>query len=313
MYGRNFVICDPERQYAKNLLQIFAGKQETGMQLYLFYTFEELQKFALQKKIHILLIAEEYPKEQRDAIEAESKYVLLREQRELSEEECGVLRYQSADVIWTQLVKSAGASTVKTVVTSAKEKGVLIGVYSPVHRIGKTRFAIRMGKKLAEREPVLYLNLEAYAGTEMYFREKTEGHLGDLLYYQKQERGNIGIRLSTIAGQLEKLDYVSPLPYLQDLKSVKKEEWLKLLERILRECIYEKVIVDIGDCVDGMFEILRFCDVIYTPYIEETVSQAKMMQYTENLRKTGMEDILEKTVQRKVKIKTEIRTRKAGE
>lgn len=308
MYGRNLVICDGERQYAKNLLQIFSAKHQSDVQLYLFYTLEELRRFSEQKKIHILLIAGEYSKEQRDGIPAESRYVLLREEKSLSEDEQGILRYQSADAIWRQISDGAADKEKAPAAVSIRTRGAIIGVYSPVHRIGKTRFALSLGRKLAEKEPALYLNLEEYSGEGLYFPEKEGAHLGDLLYYHKQENGNLGIRISTMAGQLGKLDYIYPMPYLQDLKAVKKEEWLGLLRRIKRECIYGKVILDIGDSVDGLFEILKECEVIYTPYIDEPVSRAKMNQYTENLRKTGMEDILEKTVQKRLKKKAEIKT-----
>lgn len=300
MYGKNFVICDQERQYAKQLLQIFSSRHAAGIQLYLFYTIEELQRFALQKKIHILLIAEEYSQKQREEIAAESKYVLLRENRDLPEGEQGIFRYQSAEAIWTRIVKSVSVKKQEPVIAGLKMRGKLIGIYSPVQRIGKTRFAISLGKKLAEKEPVLYLNLEAYSGEGVYFPEKPEGNLGDLLYYQRQEKDQLGIRISTIAGQLEKLDYIYPLSCLQDLKAVKKEDWITLFGRICKECIYGKVILDLSDCVDGLFEILECCDVVYTPYTEETISRAKLMQYTENLRKTGKENILEKTVQKKL-------------
>ena len=40
----------------------------------------------------------------------------------------------------------------------------MIGIYSPVHRIGKTKFALRLGQKMARQVPVLYLNLEGYSG-----------------------------------------------------------------------------------------------------------------------------------------------------
>lgn len=310
MYGKNLVICDREKQYAKNLLQIFSSKHEAGVHLYLFYTLEELKRFSEQRRIHILLIAGEYLKEERDEITADSTFVLIRENKRLTDGEKGVLRYQSADAIWTQIFKNAPEPERESELAAVKTNGAVIGVYSPVHRIGKTRFAIGMGKKLAEKEPVLYLNLEEYSGEAFYFREKPEGNLGDLLYYHRQERDNLGIRISAMAGQLEKLDYIYPMLYLQDLKAVKKEEWLGLLDRIQKESIYEKVILDIGDSVDGLFEILKACDVIYTPYIDESVSMAKLTQYTESLRKTGMEEILEKTVQKLLKKKTAIRTEK---
>jgi len=80
--------------------------------------------------------------------------------------------------------------------TLRKTRGSLIGVYSPIHRIGKTKYALELGKELAEKGPVLYLNLEEYAGGEHYFSKEQEQNLGDLLYYSKQETGNLGLRIS---------------------------------------------------------------------------------------------------------------------
>lgn len=310
MYGKNLVICDKEKQYAKNLLQIFSGKHEAGVQLYLFYTLEELRRFSEQKRIHILLIAGEYPEKERGEIPADSRYVLIRDYKTLPDGESGVLRYQNADAIWAQILKNVSKQEREPEFVTVKTKGAIIGVYSPIHRIGKTRFALGMGKKLSEKEPVLYLNLEEYSGETYYFQEKPEGNLGDLLYYHRQEKSSLGIRISTMVGQLDGLDYIYPMPYLQDLKAVKKEEWLGLLERIRRECIYGKVILDIGDSVEGLFEILASCDIIYTPYIDEPVSLAKLTQYTEGLRRIGKEEILEKTVQKLLKRKKAVRTEK---
>ena len=45
MYVKNIVICDCEKQYAKNLLQIFSGKKVAGIRLYLFDTVEEAAEF----------------------------------------------------------------------------------------------------------------------------------------------------------------------------------------------------------------------------------------------------------------------------
>lgn len=301
MYGKNLVICDREKQYAENLLRIFSDKHETGIQLYLFYTLEELRKFSEQKKIHILLIAYEYPEEEREEIPADSRYVFVRDHNMLPDVENGIFRYQSADAIWAQVLKKTSGREWEAEPPAVKTDGAVIGIYSPIHRIGKTRFALGMGKKLAEKEPVLYLNMEEYSGEEFYFREKPAGHLGDLIYYHRQEKGSLGIRISTMAEQMEQLDFIYPMPYLQDIKAVGKEEWLELLERIRKECIYRKVILDIGDSVNGLFEILKACDVIYMPYIDEAVSMAKLTQYTESLRKTGMEEILEKTVQKRLR------------
>lgn len=300
MYEKNLVICDREQQYAKNLLERLSGSEDMPFRLYLFHSIQELTRFAAVKPVNILLISAEYGKEERAEITADQKFVLVKDPGYIPEEdEKTIYRYQSADDIRENLLE--GTVTVQfrkkdTAVRAAE----LIGIYSPIHRIGKTRFALDMGKKLAEEGPTLYLNLEEYAGGRLYFPEKTGKNLGDLLYYIRQEKGKLAFRISTMTGQMGKLDYLEPIPYVEDFQAVTEEEWLDLLEMIQRECIYKKIILDLGDSVSGLFRILQKCTTIYTPYIEEGAARAKLTQYTENLRKTGKEDILEKTIQKKM-------------
>lgn len=321
MYEGNFVICDIERQYAGNLLRQFTKRENPGLRFYLFHSLEEVKEFSQTKTIKIFLVGEEFSEEERKSISAGKCFVLVKDeesQKILSYREVGIYRYQSAEQIWKKVWekpegrKKKSRKKVpenKTVSrkTAPEEEGAeqlpsgLIGVYSPVHRIGKTNFAITLGKKLAEKEPVLYLNLSEYAGGNPYFPDAPKQTLADLLYFMKQEKGKIGIRISMMVGQNEKLDYILPIPYLQDLKSVTATQWLDVLDEIQKQCIYEKVILDLGDCVDGLFEILEQCQTIFMPYIEDESAHAKITRYVENLRKSGKEQILERTIQKKMK------------
>ena len=321
MHVRNFVICDQEQRYARNLLQMFQQRKAAGIELFLFHTLEDLKRFSEQKTIHVLLIDEDYPQEQRRQVQAKRRYVLVKNMPEApSGAEREIYRYQGASQIWRKIfnppVRPAGHRAQGTDKgrpamnrlgaggapprRMAEVRGELIGIYSPVHRIGKTLFALELGKKLARKEPVLYLDLEEYAGDAFYFQDRPERNLADLLYYFRQGKGNFAVRMSVVAGQADKLDYVLPMPYVQDMQAVKKEEWLGLFEKILSECIYEKVILDLGDSIDGLLDILGRCATVYTPYIEEPAAKAKLNQYFENLRKTGREAVLERTIQKRM-------------
>ena len=246
-------------------------------------------------------MGEEYTQKQRAQIPADARFVLVKGgQSVLSNGETGIYRYQCGEDIWSQILEASAQHREYPARPALKTKGELIGIYSPVHRIGKTRFAMDLGKKLAKKEPVLYLNLEEYSGAGIYFPEQTGENLGDLLYYLRQGKVNLGLRISMMVCQDEELDYVLPMSCVQDLQAVRREEWLELFDRILEQCIYEKIILDLGDSVDGLFEILKSCRTIYTPYIEECTARAKLSQYAENLRRTGMESVLEKTIQKKM-------------
>lgn len=231
MHQKNFVICDKETDYARNLMQVIAEHRELGYQLHLFQDLEQVKKFAEQRPVQILLVSEDYPAEQRRSVTAEEIFVLVREEDDLAgEEENTVCKYQSVDRILSKVMELSEKGC-KENSRRLRKEGRLIGVYSPIHRIGKTKYAMHIGKEISRQGPVLYLNLEEYSGNGYYFPESREQNLGDLLYYSRQDTGRFGAELQMAAGQDEGVDYIMPIPVIQDIKAVKAEEWLAFFDR----------------------------------------------------------------------------------
>ena len=176
-----------------------------------------------------------------------------------------------------------------------KKNHSLVAVYSPIHRIGKTAFAIALGKELARKEKTLYLNLEEYADVGGRF-ERSEGrNLADLIYYMRQEKGNFALRMSNTLRQMGELDYVPPILNSEDLKEISLDEWKLFLKRVLQESIYETIILDLSESIRGLDSILKMCDKVYMPILEDEISRQKLQCYEDNLIRRKMEEILQKT------------------
>ena len=106
MHQKNFVICDKETDYARNLMQMIGSRKELGFQMHMFQNLESLKKFAVQKSIQVLLIGEEYLAEERMQIPAAEKFVLVKEEgRILEDEEKELYKYQSVDQILTKVLE----------------------------------------------------------------------------------------------------------------------------------------------------------------------------------------------------------------
>ena len=183
-----------------------------------------------------------------------------------------------------------------------ERRGKVIGIYSPIHRIGKTKFAIELGKEMGREESVLYINLEPFARGG-YFHEREEGDLGNLLYFGSQENQNLGLCISIMVEQMDKLDYIKPMVFIEDLFRVEGKMWKEVIAKILEESIYTTIILDISDGIKDLFGLLEFCDTVYTLYIEEPIAMDKLKQYTDNLIKTGYDSVLEHTIQKKVELR----------
>lgn len=326
----SFVVCDEQEDYIEHLFAILSEQLSGEYQFHLFHDPAKMLEFMGAEETEALLIGEKYREKIDDLSKVQRIFVLTDIMKERAENNViPIFRYQSASQILSQIksgikiqdrrisVQKNGRKRIRDEpeavdlqdkTKSADSRGSLqtrglIGVYSPVHRIGKTRFAIRLGEKLSEQVPVLYINLEGYAGGGYYFPEETEYDLGDLIYCLKQERADHGLKISSMAGRLGGMDFIMPMENESDMRSVRGEEWISLFDQILEKCIYEVVILDLGDCIDGLYDILRNCSRVYTPYIRESAAMAKLEQYERNLRTTGYGDILSRTVKKQMQKK----------
>ena len=180
---------------------------------------------------------------------------------------------------------------------SSKKNCRVIAVYSPVRRIGKTTYAIRLGRKLAKEANVLYLGMETYGGEGGHFPEGTQT-LADVLYYARQEQSNIGTVLTTIVRHSENLDYIVPMPVSEDIKEIDSEEWIRLIQKIIEQSIYEIVILDMDEGVRDIYRVLRICNEIHMLTIDEPVAEAKVAQFEAELELLGYEDVRRKIIRK---------------
>ena len=292
MVSKNLVICDSEEGYAQALAMYFMRKKELAAEVQVCSTVTQVMELEKTKKIHLLFLAGEYAKE--------AKVFLLTTGTEEADGENQVYKYQSGEKIVEDMIRICGpeASENESIYKGGrKQGGKIIGIFSPVHRIGKTTYGLKLGEEMAATENVLYLNLEIYGGIGGHF-EEGEQTLADVLYYARQEKGNLGLLLTTVVKHRKNLDYIVPMPVAEDVKSVKAEEWLMLIRRILEQSIYDVIILDLDEGISGVYELLRACTKIYLLYTQDLYGQAKLRQFENEVNLLGYEDILRKLVRK---------------
>lgn len=168
MKGKMLVICDSEREYAHHLSEYIFTRKELIFQVMVFSDFESLAAFAETSPVHLLLLDDRIDMRRRKEVRAEQKFVLCRYQNtKVAEEEHPIYRYQTGEKILSEILGCCADNDEEEVLLRIRKAGMkMIGVYSPVHRVGKSAYAVRLGKRLAAESRTLYLNLEEYAGME---------------------------------------------------------------------------------------------------------------------------------------------------
>lgn len=289
MKERNLVICDREIRYASILGENISMREELAVKVHVCSNLDKVRMLSEEKPIHILVVDEEYSHKKRNEIVANQVFVLCKEHvTDLGEEECQIGKYQCADDIIREIFEVYIDRTKENMMRcKRKDRARLVAVYSPIHRLGKTRFAMALGTTCASKKKVLYINLEEYSGMA-----EAEGLcLGDMLYYIKQGNGNLEIRLQATIKKMGEMDCIKPLLISQDLKEVSQTEWEELLDHVLQHSIYELVILDVSESVQGLWSILQLCDRVYMPILEDDISRRKLQQYERTIEQLNLEKL----------------------
>lgn len=294
MKSRCFVVCDSEIVYAEKLSFILGKKID--FPVYVCSLAEQIEEIANELPIEILLLEEKFSGKVQENIA--KRVIYLTRERENVEEKQRIYKYQSADNILSDLLNIYAGEEDRDILRQSRYKECsIIGVYSPVHRVGKTTFAIALGKELAKEERTLYLNLEEYSGWEDRMMMKSSRTIADLLYYTRQENSRISTKVSVMTEKIGQLEYIAPMKISEDLKAVTYEEWQELFGQLLHLRLYRKIIIDFGECVQGLWKLLEMCRRIYMPINRQRESVAKVTQFEKNADVLGYGEILDKIIQ----------------
>lgn len=301
MKSRNLVVCDTEEEYAKALAMFFMRKKELTLQVHVCSSISHAKALGEEVRADILLVAADYAKEVQEKVKAEKVFVLSTGEKSKEKPEFPVLyKYQPGEKMLSGIIKECAdifdTGDMAQSISGNKNRKI-IGVFSPVHRSGKTIYALKLGEELAESENVLYLNLEVFAGLGGHFEQNGQT-LADVLYYARQEKGNLGLLLTTLVYHKGNLDYVQPMPVSEDMKEIRGPEWVELMKKILEQSIYETLVLDISDGVPELYTLLKSCTEIHMPVLEDEYSRAKLLQFEHELNLLGQEDVLKKIIRK---------------
>ena len=203
-------------------------------------------------------------------------------------------RYNPADVILDNIIKRFNIPISQKRISDSKTQ--FVGIYSPVARSMKTSFSIVLGQMLAKKKRVLYLNFESFTGHGFNQDRNGSGNLTDVLYYFNNLKEDFVNKFNSCLSSINGLDYIYPANSFIDIQYIPKEKWEDFLQAIADMNIYDYVIMDLSEILQGLFDIfLLKCFVVYTMTANDIFAQNKLFQYEEMLKEYKYDEVLQKT------------------
>lgn len=278
-------------------MEYLMQKKNIPFEVQAFTSPEVLIDFAKTQPIEILLISDK-------AMTDEVKQLPIRQIVILSEgvhdpqldQYPAVYKYQSSDNVIREVMACYGVENgvVMNRNGAAKKEMRVIGIYSPVGRTQKTSFALALGQILGRDRAVLYLNLENYSGFEQILETHFDQGLSDILYYARQENTGIVYKIAGMVQTIQNLDFLPPALFPMDIQTTKYEEWIWLFRQLEQNSNYEVLILDFGDGVGDLYQLLDYCTEIYVPIRQDTMSLAKIAQFEQTLQLWDSASIMNK-------------------
>lgn len=297
MRKKRMVLWDPEADYAQQMAAYLEKDKDFPWEVAVFTNKEGVDAFLQDVEAEVLLAAESA---------AGSALATYPVRHVLLLNESGMVRfpqvqnidkYQEAEKVKMQLLRlyAEGEENVLPILQTTGEAGV-IGFYSPIRRCLQTGMAITCGQLIARDKRVLYLNFESYVGCP-WLEEGAEGDLSALLYYLEEDSQRFSLHLKSLLHFQGNWAYIVPMQNSMNLPCIGEEEWLKLINRCRFSGLFDYIVLDLNDSMQGLIGILQQCQLIFTIVKEDAAGRNKLEKYMYLLKQRGCEHVKEKTVE----------------
>lgn len=310
-------IFDSEKRYVKKLAGFLENRIQMPFHILAFDNLEKLAKFFSGNRATVLLINK---KEWQPSLEDLAEQIILLTDEKMEErleaDPAGqgfpaVCKYQSAEAIAKKVLGIC--AVVKTPILtvypgecSQKEKAEIVGIYTPVGRCLQTSFAMVYSRLRAKSKKTLYINFEVFSGFGAWFEREYSTDLMDLMYFLDEPEDKFLFKLAGITEHFGGTDYIPPAISYEDFMMVKAEEWIKLIKMIAQKSEYEVIVLDLGDQMQGLFEILSLCDKLYAITRSDGIAKAKIESFEKALKMSHKEELLQRIVKCRLPVFKEI-------
>ena len=204
-----------------------------------------------------------------------------------------VFRYQPVETILHEVQAMAGGSKTEKETFMRLARLEVIGVCSPIVHEMQMPFSLVLTELLAEKRKVLYINLMRFSGFLELFGLPGSCDMGDIILRLR------GRRLKTenfrkCVYENNGIYYIPPFGNPDNLYDMTGRDLLDFLSFLEAETDFETVLLDLGEGIRNLQEILGACSSIYCLVKAGFFYETRIAEFQEYLQKSGAQAVAER-------------------
>ena len=253
---------------------------------------ECLMEYGLEHEITVLMVDGTLYSEDLKRIRTDRIFILDEESG--GDEGDGIKRinrYRNADSIIKEVLKETSGAGEEKMQILSETPGKLFTIFSPISRSLKTTLAVAMSQLLSDKGKTLYINTEGFSGFNQIFMSKYDTDLSDLIFFLKSGCADFPYKLLGAVVSSRGYDYIPPAMMPADIYAVEGNVWDELFDQAGR-CGYEYIVLDMGNFLNCMFEILKRSERVFMPVRTDSISRSKLTQFEALLHISGNEELI---------------------
>ena len=298
MRNKQFVIYDRDSVYAVRLEMFLTERAGNCFEIRSFSDrsiFEKEYGTEGKYKPEILLVSESSFYEELSEIGAKHIFILNETGLKRLSQYPNFSKYQSAGALFQQILLEYAEREQDFIPRfCGNKRAKIIGVYTPITRCLQTGFSFSLARSLGKKGRTLYMNFEQYSGFSKLFQKGYIKDLSDLVYYFSYSRDKFLYWLEGVVEHFGNMDYVPPVLTAVSLLEISETVWKEMLDVISMDTEYDYIVLDLSDSVQGIFEILDLCHIVYTITRDDVISNAKLSQFRQILEESRFTTLKEK-------------------
>ncbi len=261
-------ILDSDVNYLSRLTSAFESKYAEKLEVY-FFTNKEIAISSLQENRIDMLVASEFFEIDQSKIPNRCGFAYFVNSADIETLRGikAICKFQKVDMIYKQILSiySEKISNETGLKFGSGEGTKMITFTSASGGTGASSSAAACAKSLAATgKKVLYLNLEDFGDSDVFFSGEGQFNLSDVIYALKGKKASVALKLeSFVKEDASGVFFYSGVKSAIDLMELKNEDLDFLLSNIKMVGTYEYVVFDINFSFDPLFiNLYKQSDVV---------------------------------------------------